>query len=247
MAGKLVLCRHGQSDWNLKNLFTGWTDVDLTAKGVEEAKAAGKLLAELDYDVDVAFTSVLKRAIRTLWIMLEEMDRVWIPVYRDWRLNERHYGALQGLNKAETTAKYGEEQVHIWRRSYATPPPALDRDDERHPSHDERYAGIYALPATESLATTLERVLPCWNERIAPELKDGRNVLIAAHGNSLRALVKMLDGISEEEITEFNIPTGVPIAYELDDALQPVSREFLGDPEAVAAAAAAVANQAAPK
>ncbi|MDX1403068.1 MAG: 2,3-diphosphoglycerate-dependent phosphoglycerate mutase [Woeseiaceae bacterium] len=240
----MMLVRHGQSDWNLKNLFTGWTDVDLTEKGVEEAAAAGKLLAKLDYQFDIAFTSVLKRAIRTLWIMLDEMDRMWIPVVRDWRLNERHYGALQGLNKAETAAKYGDEQVHIWRRSYATAPPALEPDDERHPRHDPRYAGIAELPATESLATTLERVRPCWDERIAPELRSGRNVLIAAHGNSLRALVKMLDDVPEDEITGFNIPTGIPLAYELDDALTPVSSEFLGDPEAVAAAAAAVANQA---
>jgi 2,3-bisphosphoglycerate-dependent phosphoglycerate mutase len=244
MAGKLVLCRHGQSDWNLKNLFTGWHDVDLTEKGIQEAKDAGRLLRELDYDMDIAFTSVLKRAIRTLWLMLDEMDRMWIPVVRDWRLNERHYGALQGLNKAETAAKYGDEQVHIWRRSYATPPPALEIDDARHPSHDPRYRGIANLPATESLATTLERVTPCWEQLVAPELKSGKNVLIAAHGNSLRALVKMLDGISEDEITGFNIPTGVPIAYELDDDLQPISRNFLGDPEAVAAATAAVANQA---
>ncbi len=244
MAGKLVLCRHGQSDWNLKNLFTGWHDVDLTEKGIQEAKDAGRLLRELDYDMDIAFTSVLKRAIRTLWLMLDEMDRMWIPVVRDWRLNERHYGALQGLNKAETAEKYGDEQVHIWRRSYATPPPALEVDDARHPSHDQRYRGIANLPATESLATTLERVTPCWEQLIAPELKSGKNVLIAAHGNSLRALVKMLDGISEDEITGFNIPTGVPIAYELDDDLQPISRNFLGDPDAVAAATAAVANQA---
>lgn len=244
MAGKLILCRHGQSEWNLKNLFTGWHDVDLTDKGVEEAKEAGRLLGELDYNIDIAFTSVLKRAIRTLWLMLDEMDRMWIPVVRDWRLNERHYGALQGLNKAETAEKYGDEQVHVWRRSYATPPPALEPGDERHPSHDERYRGIADLPATESLATTLDRVIPCWEQIIVPELIDGRNVLIAAHGNSLRALVKMLDDVSEEEITGFNIPTGVPIAYELDDNLKPVSREFLGDPEAVAAAAAAVANQA---
>lgn len=244
MAGKLVLCRHGQSDWNLKNLFTGWTDVELTEKGIAEATDAGQLLKSLDYEFDIAFTSVLKRAIRTLWIMLDEMDRMWIPVIRDWRLNERHYGALQGLNKAETTAEYGADQVHIWRRSYATPPPALDIDDERHPAHDKRYAGIDNLPGTESLATTLERVLPCWYDIIAPELKSGRNVLIAAHGNSLRALVKMLDDVSEEEITGFNIPTGVPLAYELDDDLKPLSREFLGDADAIAAAAAAVANQA---
>ena len=243
MAGKLVLCRHGQSEWNLKNLFTGWVDVDLTEKGREEAKEAGRLLKDLDYDIDIAFTSVLKRAIRTLWIMLDEMDRMWIPVVRDWRLNERHYGALQGLNKAETAEKYGDEQVHIWRRSYATPPPALEPEDDRHPSHDERYRGIADLPATESLATTLDRVIPCWESSIAPELAVGRNVLIAAHGNSLRALVKMLDGISEEEITGFNIPTGVPIEYVLDDNLKPVSRRFLGNPEAIAKAAAAVAAQ----
>ena len=244
MAGKLVLCRHGQSEWNLKNLFTGWHDVDLTDKGVQEATEAGRLLGELDYNIDIAYTSVLKRAIRTLWIMLDQMDRMWIPVVRDWRLNERHYGALQGLNKAETAEKYGDEQVHIWRRSYATPPPALEPDDERHPSHDERYAGIENLPGTESLATTLDRVIPCWESEIAPKLRDGKNVLIAAHGNSLRALVKMLDDVSEEEITGFNIPTGVPIEYQLDDELKPLSRRFLGDPEAVAAAAAAVAAQA---
>ncbi len=244
MSGKLVFCRHGQSDWNLKNLFTGWTDVELTDKGRSEAIAAGQLLHELDFKFDIAFTSVLKRAIHTLWLMLDEMDRVWIPVVRDWRLNERHYGALQGLDKAETSAKYGDEQVHIWRRSYATPPPALEMDDERHPSHDIRYAGISPLPATESLATTLERVLPCWEEIIAPQLRDGKNVLVAAHGNSLRALVKMLDDISEDEITGFNIPTGIPLAYELDDDLKPLSREFLGDPDAIAAATAAVANQA---
>jgi len=243
MASNLVLCRHGQSDWNLKNLFTGWTDVDLTEQGINEATAAGRTLADLDFDFDIAFTSVLKRAIRTLWLMLDEMDRMWIPVTRDWRLNERHYGALQGLNKAETAAKYGEEQVHIWRRSYDIPPPQLDSDDERHPSHDARYSGIDNLPATESLATTLERVLPCWSDLIAPELRAGRNVLIAAHGNSLRALVKLLDEVSDEEITRFNIPTGIPLAYELDDDLKPLSREFLGDPEAVAEAVAAVAAQ----
>jgi 2,3-bisphosphoglycerate-dependent phosphoglycerate mutase len=243
MAGKLVLCRHGQSDWNLKNLFTGWNDVDLTEKGIGEARDAGQLLASLDYEFDIAFTSVLKRAIRTLWLMLDEMDRMWIPVIRDWRLNERHYGALQGLNKAETAAKYGDDQVHIWRRSYDIPPPELDSDDERHPAHDPRYAGLENLPATESLATTLDRVLPCWDEIIAPELRAGKNVLIAAHGNSLRALVKMLDDVSNDEITGFNIPTGIPLAYELDDNLKPVSRDFLGDPEAVAKAAAAVAAQ----
>lgn len=244
MSGKLVFCRHGQSEWNLKNLFTGWTDVELTEKGRAEATAAGQLLRDLDFKFDIAYTSVLKRAIQTLWIMLDEMDRVWIPVVRDWRLNERHYGALQGLDKAATSAKYGADQVHIWRRSYATPPPTLEIDDERHPSHDERYAGIDNLPAAESLATTLERVMPCWNDVIAPQLRAGKNVLVAAHGNSLRALVKMLDDISEEEITGFNIPTGVPLAYELDDDLRPISREFLGDPDAIAAATAAVANQA---
>jgi 2,3-bisphosphoglycerate-dependent phosphoglycerate mutase len=243
MAGKLVLCRHGQSDWNLKNLFTGWTDVDLTELGNSEAIAAGRLLKDLGYEFDIAYTSVLKRAIRTLWHIQDQMDLMWIPVVRDWRLNERHYGGLQGLNKAETAAKYGDEQVHIWRRSYDIPPPELEADDERHPSHDHRYAGITNLPATESLATTLERVLPCWHEVIAPDLKAGKNVLIAAHGNSLRALVKMLDNVSDDEITGFNIPTGIPLAYELDDVLTPVSREFLGDPEAIAKAAAAVAAQ----
>ncbi len=243
MAGKLVLCRHGQSDWNLKNLFTGWTDVDLTEQGNQEAIAAGKLLRELGYSFDIAYTSVLKRAIRTLWHIQDQMDLMWIPVIRDWRLNERHYGALQGLNKAETAAKYGDEQVHIWRRSYDIPPPALDAGDERHPAHDPRYAGIENLPATESLATTLERVLPCWNDVIAPDLRSGKNVLIAAHGNSLRALVKMLDEVSDDEITGFNIPTGIPLAYALDDALRPISREFLGDADAIAKAAAAVAAQ----
>lgn len=244
MPGNLVLCRHGQSDWNLKNLFTGWTDVDLTEQGKLEATSAGREVRDLDFAIDIAYTSVLKRAIRTLWIMLDEMDRMWVPVIRDWRLNERHYGALQGLDKAATSAKYGADQVHIWRRSYATPPPALEPDDERHPSHDPRYAGIAELPATESLASTLARVMPCWNEHIAPDLQAGRNVLIAAHGNSLRALVKMLDEVSEKEITGFNIPTGVPMLYELDARLKPRSRRYLGDPEAVAAAAAAVANQA---
>jgi len=243
MAGKLVLCRHGQSDWNLKNLFTGWTDVDLTEQGNQEAIAAGRLLKELGYDFDIAYTSVLKRAVRTLWHIQDQMDLMWIPVIRDWRLNERHYGSLQGLNKAETAAKYGDDQVHIWRRSYDIPPPELDADDERHPSHDARYAGIEGLPATESLATTLDRVLPCWSEVIAPQLKSGKNILISAHGNSLRALVKMLDNISDDEITGFNIPTGVPLAYELDDDLQALSREFLGDADAIAKAAAAVAAQ----
>jgi len=243
MAGKLVLCRHGQSDWNLKNLFTGWTDVDLTEKGNQEAIAAGQLLNELGYTFDIAYTSVLKRAIRTLWHIQDQMDLMWIPVIRDWRLNERHYGGLQGLNKAETAAKYGDEQVHIWRRSYDIPPPDLEADDDRHPANDPKYVGIEGLPATESLATTLDRVLPCWNDVIAPDLKAGKNVLIAAHGNSLRALVKMLDNVSDDEITGFNIPTGIPLAYELDDELQPRSREFLGDADAIAKAAAAVAAQ----
>ncbi len=244
MTSRLVLCRHGQSDWNLKNLFTGWTDVDLTEKGINEARAAGRALADAGYEFEVAYTSVLKRAIRTLWLVLDEMDRMWLPVERSWRLNERHYGALQGLNKAETAAKYGDEQVHIWRRSYATPPPELEPSDERHPAHDKRYAGIDDLPATESLATTLERVKPYWDAEIVPALQRGGDVLIAAHGNSLRALVKMLDNMGDDEITGFNIPTGIPLAYELDASLKPVSREFLGDPEAVAKAAAAVANQA---
>ena len=243
MAGKLVLCRHGQSDWNLKNLFTGWTDVDLTEKGNQEAIEAGQLLKELGFEFDIAYTSVLKRAIRTLWHIQDQMDLMWIPVIRDWRLNERHYGGLQGLDKAETAAKYGDDQVHIWRRSYNIPPPDLDADDERNPAHDPRYAGIEGLPATESLATTLDRVMPCWNDVIAPDLRAGKNVLIAAHGNSLRALVKMLDNVSDEEITGFNIPTAIPLAYELDDQLQPVSREFLGDTDAIAKAAAAVAAQ----
>ena len=243
MAGKLVLCRHGQSDWNLKNLFTGWKDVDLTQQGIQEAVDAGRLLREMGYEFDIAYTSVLKRAIRTLWLVLDEMDLMWIPVVRDWRLNERHYGALQGLNKAETAAKYGDDQVHIWRRSYDIPPPELEADDERHPLHDPRYAGIENLPGTESLAITLDRVRPCWEEVIAPQLRAGKDVLIAAHGNSLRALVKMLDKVSDEDITRFNIPTGIPLAYELDDNLEPTSREFLGDPEAFAKAAAAVAAQ----
>ncbi len=246
MTGKLVLLRHGQSEWNLQNLFTGWTDVDLTAQGREEARRAGRELLAAGLAFDVAHTSVLKRAIRTLWITLDEMDRMWIPVHRHWRLNERSYGDLQGLNKAETAARHGEEQVKIWRRSYAVPPPALAQDDERHPCHDPRYRMLdpAALPATESLQTTLERVRPYWQDRIAPQLLAGQNVLVAAHGNSLRALVKMLEDMSEEAIVGFNIPTGVPRLYELDGALTPTRVEFLGDAEAIAAAAQAVANQA---
>ena len=244
--GTLVLVRHGQSAWNLENLFTGWTDVDLTEQGIGEAQAAGIALRDEGIGFDVAFTSVLVRAIRTLWLILDEMDLMWIPVHRDWRLNERHYGALQGLDKAETAARHGAEQVKIWRRSYDIPPPALEADDHRHPRFDPRYRGLDEghLPATESLATTLERVGPCWEERIAPALRAGRNVLVPAHGNSLRALVKMLEGISDQAITEFNIPTGVPRVYELDPHLRPLRAEYLGDPDAVAAAAQAVADQA---
>lgn len=244
MAGKLVLCRHGQSIWNLENLFTGWTDVDLTEKGVQEARTAGQQLKELGFQFDVAYTSVLKRAIRTLWLMLDELDQMWIPVVRAWELNERHYGALQGLDKAETAAKYGAEQVHIWRRSYDTPPPALQEDDERHPRHDPRYAELANPPGTESLKITLDRVQPYWEQEIAPQLRAGQDVLISAHGNSLRALVKMLDGISDEEITGLNIPTGIPLVYDLNDDLTPRSREYIGDPEAARKAAEAVAKQA---
>lgn len=244
MAGKLVLCRHGQSTWNLENLFTGWKDVDLTEQGVKEARQAGIELRDLDIHFDIAFTSVLKRAIRTLWLILDEMDQMWIPVERAWQLNERSYGALQGLNKAETAQKHGADQVHIWRRSYDIAPPPIADDDERHPRFDPRYAGVANLPATESLKTTLERVAPYWEANIAPRLKAGENVLIAAHGNSLRALVKMLDGISDEDITGFNIPTGIPMLYDLDDDMNSRGWEFVGDQEAAARAAEAVANQA---
>jgi len=245
MPGKLILVRHGQSIWNVENLFTGWTDVDLSEQGRREATQAGRELLKEKLDVDIAFTSVLKRAIRTLWLMLDEMDRMWIPVERSWRLNERHYGALQGLNKAQTVEKHGEAQVKIWRRSYDIPPPALDSNDERHPRLDPRYAGVDAaeLPATESLKDTLQRVLPCWNSRIAPELRAGRNVMVTAHGNSLRAMVKMLDQVPESEIVELNIPTGVPLLYELDSKLEPVGSRYLGDPAAIAAAAEAVRRQ----
>ncbi len=245
-AGTLALLRHGQSTWNLENLFTGWTDVDLTEQGRAEAAEAGRLLAAEGIAYDLAFTSVLKRAIRTLWIALDTMDRMWIPVERSWRLNERHYGALQGLDKAQTTALHGAAQVKIWRRSYDVPPPPLAMDDPRHPRFDPRYAGLAPadLPATESLKDTLARVEPYWNARIAPELRAGRHVLVVAHGNSLRALVKMLDGMSEADIVEFNIPTGVPIIYDLDARLGSRGRRFLGDPAAIAAAAEAVRRQA---
>jgi len=247
--GQLVLVRHGQSDWNEKNLFTGWTDVDLTAQGQKEARQAGRTLADAGLTFDIAFTSVLTRAIRTLWLVLDEMQLMWIPVENSWRLNERHYGSLQGLDKAQTTAKHGEAQVKIWRRSYDIPPPPLDISDERHPCHDARYAALSptVLPGTESLKTTLARVQPYWEDRIAPEILRGRNVLVAAHGNSLRALVKMLEGIADDEITELNIPTGVPRLYELDAALKPRRAEYLGDAAAIAAAAQAVANQATAK
>jgi len=247
VAGKLVLVRHGQSAWNLENLFTGWTDVDLTDKGCEEARAAGRLLRDPGFDFSRAFTSVLKRAIRTLWIIQDEMDRMWLPVERDWRLNERHYGALQGLDKAETTAKYGAEQVKIWRRSYDIPPPPLPAEDARHPRLDRRYREIPAamLPATESLKDTLARVERSWADRIVPALETGGDILVVAHGNSLRALVKMLDGMSDADILEFNIPTGVPILYELDSEFRPAApRRFLGDAAAIEAAARAVAAQA---
>ncbi|MBH97055.1 MAG: 2,3-diphosphoglycerate-dependent phosphoglycerate mutase [Rhodospirillaceae bacterium] len=244
--GTLVMIRHGQSEWNLKNLFTGWADVDLTDQGVEEAQAAGQLLKNEGLVFDLAYTSVLTRAIRTLWLVLDEMNLMWIPVQRNWRLNERHYGALQGLDKAETTALHGAEQVNIWRRSYDIPPPPIDNKDERHPKNDQRYKNLMnsELPEAESLKMTLERVLPYWKKIIAPELIMGRNVLITAHGNSLRALAKMLESISDEAITEFNIPTGVPRIYELDSDLQPLSANYLGDTKKIDAAATAVANQA---
>ena len=241
----LVLLRHGESTWNRENRFTGWTDVDLSAKGLEEAAAAGELLQQDGYAFDVAHTSLLRRAIRTLWITLEKLDRMWIPVRKSWRLNERHYGALQGLNKAETAKKYGEEQVKTWRRSYATPPPPLSPDDERHPGRDPRYAGLPKdlLPLTESLESTVTRFLPYWHDQIVPDLLAGRRVLIAAHGNSLRALVKYLDGISNEEIVELNIPTGIPLVYELDEQLEPIRHYYLGDAKAAEEAAARVAAQ----
>ncbi len=244
MAGKLVLCRHGQSIWNLENLFTGWKDVDLTDQGIAEARQAGLDLKNHGIRFDIAYTSVLKRAIRTLWLILDEIDQMWLPVERAWQLNERSYGALQGLNKAETAAEHGDEQVHIWRRSYDIAPPPIAQDDERHPKFDPRYAGLDNLPATESLKDTLARVAPYFETHIAPRLKNGQNVLIAAHGNSLRALVKMLDDVTDEDITRFNIPTGIPMLYELDDDLKPLSRRYLGDEEVAKKAAEAVANQA---
>ncbi|MCL5005726.1 MAG: 2,3-diphosphoglycerate-dependent phosphoglycerate mutase [Acidobacteria bacterium] len=242
---KLVLLRHGESVWNKENLFTGWTDVDLSERGLEEAREAGKLLKQGDYAFDVAYTSVLKRAIRTLWIALDEMDLMWIPVLRDWRLNERHYGALQGLNKAQTAAKYGDEQVRLWRRSYDVRPPALDENDPRYPGRDARYRSLPKdqLPLAECLKDTVARFLPCWHEAIAPDVRSGKRVLVAAHGNSLRALVKFLDQVPDSDIVGLNIPTGVPLVYELDDNLKPVKHYYLGDPERIKAAMEAVANQ----
>ncbi len=244
---KLVLLRHGESTWNKENRFTGWTDVDLSERGREEAAEAGRLLKEGGYIFDQAYVSVLKRAIRTLWIALDQLDQMWIPIEKDWRLNERHYGALQGLNKAETAARHGEDQVHIWRRSYDIPPPPLAPDDERHPSHDPRYAGLAAgdLPLTESLKETVARFLPYWHGTIAPAITSGKRVLVAAHGNSLRALVKYLDNVSESQIVELNIPTGIPLVYELDADLKPIRHYYLGDAAAAAAAAERVKQQAA--
>jgi 2,3-bisphosphoglycerate-dependent phosphoglycerate mutase len=242
---KLVLLRHGESEWNQENRFTGWHDVDLTAKGEEEGRRSGRLLKDEGFAFDVVYTSLLKRAIRTMWLALEELDQTWVPVHREWRLNERHYGALQGLNKAETAAKHGEDQVLIWRRSYDIPPPALDPDDERHPGKDRRYANLPAenLPLSECLKDTVDRFMPLWQDTIAPVVQDGKSVLIVAHGNSLRALVKYLDGVSEEDIVGLNIPTGMPLVYDLDADLKPLNRRYLGDPEAVAKAMEAVANQ----
>lgn len=242
---KVVLLRHGESAWNKENRFTGWTDVDLSEKGIKEACDAGEILKKGGYTFDVAFNSVLKRAVRTLWTVLDKMDLMWIPVYRSWRLNERHYGALQGLNKAETAKKYGEEQVLIWRRSYDIRPPALEKSDRRYPGFDPRYKDLskYELPLTECLKDTVKRFLPYWFDTIAPAVKSGKKVLISAHGNSLRALVKHLDGISDGEILKLNIPTGIPLVYELDDNLKPIKHYYLGDPDAVAKAMQSVANQ----
>jgi 2,3-bisphosphoglycerate-dependent phosphoglycerate mutase len=243
---RLVLLRHGESTWNKENRFTGWTDVDLSDKGREEAREAGRLMSAEKYEFDVAYTSVLKRAIRTLWIALDELDMMWIPVHRSWRLNERHYGGLQGLNKAETAAKFGEEQVKVWRRSYDTPPPSLTYEDPRHPSHDRRYAELKRgeVPLTESLKDTVGRFLPHWHDVIAPGIKAGKRVLIVAHGNSLRALVKHLENMSDEAIVGLNIPTGIPLVYQLNDELKPLTKYYLGDQAAAEAKAAAVANQA---
>ena len=240
---KLVLIRHGESTWNKENRFTGWTDVELSDKGRTEAKAAGELLKKEGFVFDIAYASLLKRALNTLWTVLQELDRVWIPIEKDWRLNERHYGALQGLNKAETAAKYGDEQVLVWRRSYDIPPPPLEKSDERWPGHDPRYAGIANLPLTECLKDTVERFLPLWHDKIAPVVKSGKRVIIAAHGNSLRALVKYLDNVSDKDIINLNIPTGVPLVYELDADLKPIKHYYLGDQEAIAAAMNAVASQ----
>jgi 2,3-bisphosphoglycerate-dependent phosphoglycerate mutase len=242
---KLVLIRHGESVWNKENRFTGWTDVDLSDQGVSEAKKAGRTLKEKGFVFDVAYTSVLKRAIRTLWLVQDEMDLLWIPVHKSWRLNERHYGALQGLNKSETAAKFGEQQVHIWRRSYDIPPPALEKNDQRHPSHDPRYKDLKPneLPLTEALKQTVERFVPHWNNDIAPTIKSGKRVVIAAHGNSLRALIKHLDKIPDDKIVEMNVPTGLPLVYELDENLKPLKNYYLGDPEEVAKAMASVAAQ----
>ena len=242
---KLVLLRHGESEWNRQNRFTGWTDVPLDEKGIQEATEAGRILRDEGFIFDVAYTSLLSRAIKTLWLVLEEMDLMWIPVRRSWRLNERHYGALQGLNKAETAERHGEEQTLIWRRSYDTPPPALTPDDERYPGKDPRYADLSPdeIPLTECLKDTVERFLPYWHDTIAPDVQAGKRVLITAHGNSLRALVKYLDNISDEEIVGLNIPTGIPQVYELDDDLTPIRHYYLGDPESVKAATQAVADQ----
>lgn len=242
---QLVLIRHGQSLWNKANRFTGWVDVDLTEQGAEEAGRAGQLLADQGYDFDIVHTSLLKRAIRTMWITLEQLDRMWLPVHRSWRLNERHYGALQGLNKAETVAEHGEEQVMIWRRGYNTPPPAMDPSDPDWPGNDRRYADVprEELPHSESLSDTVDRVMPYWNDVIRPQVAEGRRVLIVAHGNSLRALIKHFDGISDEEIVGLNLPTGVPIVYDIDADGRPANRRFLGDQDAIAAAMEAVRNQ----
>lgn len=242
---KLVVVRHGESTWNKENRFTGWTDVDLSEKGKEEAKKAGEILKAEGFEFDLAYTSVLKRAIRTLWYVLDEMDLMWIPVIRDWRLNERHYGALQGLNKAETAARHGEEQVKIWRRSYDIQPPALEESDERFPGRDPRYGNLTAeqLPKTECLKDTVARFLPLWKNEISSDIKSGKKVLVVAHGNSLRALVKYLDNIPDDEIVGLNIPTGIPLVYELDDDLKPIKHYYLGDPEEIAKAQQAVANQ----